>query len=264
MQARTRNRRTLLRAREPDRVADGIEQVDVGVELHGVRRAVHVQPGRNPHVLVPPTDAYVAALAGIGTCSPRARASATTIARRAITFAMADRYSADDRTSVIGEEPDAAARAASAIASSPPSEPMSAASASETRRIVGASGGDGTGVGHRTGVQAHDGGHPNDGDLHLATVLEADVRGAGRRRRRRDVDPHEQFARIGGGLLGPVQSCSSGSALPRRRSELADAPKHSNGPPVSIAGEAFITLPPIVPCARVAWDRRSPRRRRGR
>ena len=32
------------------------------------------------------------------------------------------------------------------------------------------------------------------------------------------------------------------------------APKHSSGPPVSIAGEAFITLPPIVPCARVACE----------
>ena len=32
------------------------------------------------------------------------------------------------------------------------------------------------------------------------------------------------------------------------------ASKHSSGPPVSIAGEAFITLPPIVPFARVACE----------
>ena len=28
---------------------------------------------------------------------------------------------------------------------------------------------------------------------------------------------------------------------------------HMSGPPVSIAGDAFMTLPPIVPTWRVAW-----------
>ncbi len=32
------------------------------------------------------------------------------------------------------------------------------------------------------------------------------------------------------------------------------APRHMSGPPVSIAGEAFMRLPPIVPCARVACE----------
>ena len=81
----------------------------------------------------------MAALAGIGTSSPWARTSAAEIARPAITSAIAERYPADPRTSVIGEEPAATARAAAASASAAPSEPMSAASASGTRRIVGAS-----------------------------------------------------------------------------------------------------------------------------
>ena len=52
---------------------------------------------------------------------------------------------------------------------------------------------------------------------------------------------------------GPVQSSSRVTVRsPEADRRDADAPKHSNGPPVSIAGDAFITLPPIVPCARVA------------
>ena len=54
---------------------------------------------------------------------------------------------------------------------------------------------------------------------------------------------------------GPVHSSSSESERsPAADRRVAVAPKQSNGPPVSIAGDAFITLPPIVPFARVAWD----------
>jgi hypothetical protein len=35
---------------------------------------------------------------------------------------------------------------------------------------------------------------------------------------------------------------------------VAVAPKTISGAPVSIAGEAFMTLPPIVPTLRVAWE----------
>ena len=44
-----------------------------------------------------------------------------------------------------------------------------------------------------------------------------------------------------------------GARAGRRRSATV-APRQISGPPVSIAGEAFITFPPIVPCARVACE----------
>ena len=159
---------------------------------------------------------------------------------------------------MIGEDRPPRPRAAAAIASSPPSEPISAASASATRRIVGASAVMATRASATEPPSTrHDGGHPHDRDLHLAPVLEADVARsrspapAPARRSRTSSSPRigrrSPRARSRARRAATVRSPDAD-----RRS--ADAPKHSSGPPVSIAGEAFITLPPIVPCARVAWD----------
>ena len=54
---------------------------------------------------------------------------------------------------------------------------------------------------------------------------------------------------------GPVQSAASGTVRSPDPDRIVTAPsKHSSAPPVSIAGDAFITFPPIVPCARVACE----------
>ena len=54
---------------------------------------------------------------------------------------------------------------------------------------------------------------------------------------------------------GPVQrSLIATCREPEGDCSVAVAPKQTSGPPVSIAGDAFITLPPIVPCARVACE----------
>ena len=65
-------------------------------------------------ILTPPP------LAGIETSSPRARRSAVSIARVAITSAIARRYRSEARTSEIGAAASAAARAAGATESSSP------------------------------------------------------------------------------------------------------------------------------------------------
>ena len=75
------------------------------------------------------------------------------------------------------------------------------------------------------------------------------------RARRGDARPRTA-ARPGSAASPPVRSTARRAAprapVPERR--CADASKQSNGPPVSIAGDAFMTLPPIVPWARVACD----------
>ncbi len=44
----------LLRTDQPDHVADGVEEALVGIELHRVGGAVHVQRGGNVHAVAPP------------------------------------------------------------------------------------------------------------------------------------------------------------------------------------------------------------------
>ena len=55
---------------------------------------------------------------------------------------------------------------------------------------------------------------------------------------------------------GPVHSASSATSRvpPPALRSVTTPPRHRSGPPVSIAGDPFMTLPPIVPCARVAWE----------
>ena len=102
-----------------------------------------------------------------------------------------------------------------------------------------------------------DGGCADDRDLHLAAVLEPQVGAAGAvgaergRRSRREARP----AVAPWSARGPPRDPRSRpSASPAGERSVADAPKQTSGPPVSIAGEAFIRLPPIVPCARVACE----------
>ena len=49
------------------------------------------------------------------------------------------------------------------------------------------------------------------------------------------------------------RSASATRRLPDAERSVATASKQISGPPVSIAGEAFMTLPPMVPALRVAW-----------
>ena len=179
------------------------------------------------------------------------------IARLAITSAIARRYSADPRTSLIGVEAAAAAAAAASTTAStavgPGQRRLGLGDAPDRRRQR--RDGDAS-VDDPVAVDRHDGGRPDDGDLHLSAVLETDVAGArsggtaparssatSSSSGRADVEP------------GPVHSSSSSiERSPDADRRVAVAPKHRSGAPVSIAGDAFITLPPIVPCARVAWD----------
>ena len=73
----------LLRAGEPHDVADGGEEARLRLELDGVAHPVDRERCRDPH--------WPTALAGIGTSPPRARARAISIARLAITSAIARR-----------------------------------------------------------------------------------------------------------------------------------------------------------------------------
>ena len=133
---------------------------------------------------------------------------------------------------------------------------MSAASASGTRRIVGES----AVIAIRASVtvppvDGDDGRRADDGDLHLAPVLEPEVGAARAVGRSGKLDPTSSSSASAVVAPGPVQRSSiATSREPERDCSVAVAPKQTSGPPVSIAGEAFITLPPIVPCARVAWE----------
>ena len=73
----------LLRAGEPHDVADGGEEARPRLELDGVAHPVDRERCRDPH--------WPTALAGIGTSPPRARTRAISIARLAITSAIARR-----------------------------------------------------------------------------------------------------------------------------------------------------------------------------
>ena len=145
-----------------------------------------------------------------------------------------------------------------ATASSPPSEPTECGrSASATRRIVGAS-----------AVMAT-----------RASVTRSTVHGHRPRSRRRPRSPSAVGIPGGrrpsrcparapagrprrGARRDRASSCPGRSTVRRRATERSpdrtaasrSAPRHSSGPPVSIAGDAFITLPPIVPLARVACE----------
>ena len=72
----------------------------------------------------------------------------------------------------------------------------------------------------------------------------------------RNVDRDEKLVGMRGRLRpGPPRDPRSRpSGCPVGERSVADAPKQTSGPPVSIAGDAFIRLPPTVPCARVAWE----------
>ena len=149
------------------------------------------------------------------------------------------------------------AAAAASIGAAPPSLPTSAASASGTRRIVGES----AVIAIRASVtvpsvDGDDGRRADDGDLHLAPVLEPEVGAARAVGRSGNLDRDEQLVgrgRRGAGTRPEVVDRDLRSS-PSGDCSVAVAPKQISGPPVSIAGEAFITLPPIVPCARVAWE----------
>ena len=141
--------------------------------------------------------------------------------------------------------------------SAPPSLPMRAASASGTRRIVGES----AVIATRASVTVP----PATVTTAVAPTTAISIcrryssrryalpvpcggRGNGRSRR-------EARRRLRRSSPGPVQRSSTAiSREPDGDRSVAVAPKQTSGPPVSIAGEAFITLPPIVPCARVACE----------
>src|SRR4029079_13127085 len=96
-----------LRSGEAELVAHRAQQTDVRIELHGVARAVDRQGGSDLHQdsLAP----YIAGLAGLAPDAPRARVSAAVTARMPMTSAIARRYSAEPRTSLMGVAAAAAA-----------------------------------------------------------------------------------------------------------------------------------------------------------
>src|SRR5438105_7964150 len=124
---------SLLGAGEADVLADGAKERGARLHLERVRDAVDAQGEWDSH-----PAACRERLAGTGTETPRARATAASIARRASTAAIARRYCSDARTSEIGSLASAAACAASSAAARPPSEPTSASSAAGTSLTVGA------------------------------------------------------------------------------------------------------------------------------
>ena len=109
--------------------------------------------------------------------------------------------------------------------------------------------------GERAPVDRHDRGGPDDRDLHLSAVLEPHVGGPGARRQCGHRHRDEQLARLGDRRprARPQVSIDT-ERSPAAERRITVASKHRSGPPVSIAGDAFITFPPIVPLARVACD----------
>ena len=86
------------------------------------------------------------------------------------------------------------------------------------------------------------------------------------RRGARDADRGEQLAGRGGRLARAGRQVRDRDACARRADRAQDRPwrrSTTSGPPVSIAGEAFIRFPPIVPlrARRVRPDDRATRRR---
>ena len=136
--------------------------------------------------------------------------------------------------------------------------PTIAASAAGERTIVGA-----TAVSAMrqsstspSPLSVTDGGGADDGDLHRAPVLEPQVGAARARRQGRDPHRDEQLAgarRTSGRARSRGRRARRVREPPVERSSTS-ASSTSSGAPVSIAGEAFMTLPPIVPTWRVAGE----------
>ncbi len=156
----------------------------------------------------------------------------------------------------MGAEAAAAARAAAASDSSSASPPASAASASGTRRIVGASAVIATrasctrpssrwttAVAPTTAISIW--------RRYSSRTYALPVPGAGAGTST-ETSSSSALAAV---VPGPVKSPSTETVrVPSTERRVAEASRQISGPPVSIAGEAFITLPPIVPCARVACE----------
>ena len=193
---------------------------------------------------------------GDGPRSRAARAGAASTARRAITCAIAGGTLAGPDVADRGRGLGGRARGA-AIGSAPASEPISACSAAGTRRIVGASAVSATRASATTpSVERDHGGRADDGDLHRPAVLEPEVAAAGSRGTARGRG-WRRTARRARRWCDPARSKSSATAtqrVPAVERSVAVGAQHTSGEPVSIAGEAFITLPPSVPTLRVAWE----------
>ena len=225
----------------PIDVAHGGEQVRAGLELDRVGDPVHVQRRR---------DLHASSLAARVRAPSRSRAARSRRPSRA-----GSRPSRGRRRSGVAAA--ATAAPAASIAAAPPSLPierrLGLRHAPDRRRERGHRD---PRVGHGAVGEGDDGGRADDGDLHLPPVLEPQVgaaRAVGRERERRS----RRAARRPRAVVapGPVQRSSIATAAsPAGDCSVTVAPKQTSGPPVSIAGEAFITLPPIVPCARVACE----------
>ena len=102
-------------------------------------------------------------------------------------------------------------------------------------------------VGHRAVRDGDDGRCADDGDLHLPPVLEPEVGAARAGGRGGNLDLDEQLVGLGGRGAGarPEVVDRDRSRAAEADCSVAVAPKQMSGPPVSIAGEAFITLPPM-------------------
>src|SRR3989442_10698570 len=107
---------SFLGAGEAELLAHRRQEADVRIQLDRIVGAVHAERCSDLHRPAPQLAPCSAGLAGIGTSPPRARVRAAVIARFAITAAIAPRYSAEPRTSLIGVEAAAAAAAAASTA----------------------------------------------------------------------------------------------------------------------------------------------------
>ena len=202
-----------LGAGQPDDVAHRREQVRAGLELDRVGDPVHVQRRRDLHALL----------------LARRASSAVSIAR--------PRDHGGHRAPVVGRAADVGdgrrggrrpPQPQLRSASAPPSLPMSAASASGTRRIVGES----AVIAIRASVtvpsvDGDDGRCADDGDLHLPPVLEPEVGAARAVGRSGNLDLDEQLVGLGrrGARARPevvdrdlASSRRATAALPSRRS----------------------------------------------
>ena len=111
-------------------------------------------------------------------------------------------------------------------------------------------------IGDLAAVQDDDCRRAHDRDLHLPSVLEPHVTRAGARGRLRYLDGGQQLACVRGGLPGTGEQLGdrqlTGAAAGLERDGRVEADEGAS--PVSMAGDAFMRLPPIVPWARVACE----------
>ena len=187
---------------------------------------------------------------------PRARASAVSIARRG--DHGRHRAPVVGRAAHVGDRRRCRrdGRAAASIAAAPPSLPMSAASASGTRRIVGERAVIAIRrVGHGAVHDRDDGRCADDGDLHLPPVLEPEVGAARARGGSRNWTATSSSSGSRVVSPGPVQRSldqrppAAPAGLQRRRRSEADeraARLHRGRGVHQVAAD--------VPCARVACE----------